>query len=278
MSKFISKLKFVPSLLTCSSAFCGILATIFALEGEKGLVWAAYLIFIAAVFDFSDGFAARLLGAASELGKQLDSLADAISFGVAPTAIMYQLLKQSLHISGKLINAPFWQTAICLTAALIGIFAILRLAKFNIDPEQAHSFKGLASPACAIFVASLALIEPMVPEDFWFYQIVHAISGAQFPYKLELALIGLEVYVCRNWHWLLPMCVFIATMMITNLPMFSLKLQSLKYSENKMVYNFVICSAILIFLLKWIAIPLITILYIAVSFIDYLANKKAKTE
>ena len=86
MSGFVSKLKFVPSLLTCSSAFCGILATILAMEGEKGLVYAAYLIFIAAVFDFSDGFAARLLGAASELGKQLDSLADAISFGVAPTA------------------------------------------------------------------------------------------------------------------------------------------------------------------------------------------------
>ncbi len=274
MSGFVSKLKFVPSLLTCSSAFCGILATILAMEGEKGLVYAAYLIFIAAVFDFSDGFAARLLGAASELGKQLDSLADAISFGVAPTAIMYQMFKQSMHINCKLLDAPMWQIAIALSAALIGIFAILRLAKFNIDPEQAHSFKGLASPACAIFVASLALIEPMVPEDFWLYKIVHAATGAQFPYKLELALIGLEVYVCRNWHWLLPMCVFIATMMITNLPMFSLKLKSLKYSDNKVVYNFVICSALLIFLLKWIAIPLITILYIIVSFVDWLATKK----
>ena len=276
MSGFVSKLKFVPSLLTCSSAFCGILATILAMEGEKGLVYAAYLIFIAAVFDFSDGFAARLLGAASELGKQLDSLADAISFGVAPTAIMYQMLKQSLHINCKLLDAPSWQIAIALSAALIGIFAILRLAKFNIDPEQAHSFKGLASPACAIFVASLALIEPMVPEDFWLYKILHAVNGAQFPYKLELALIGLEVYVCRNWHWLLPMCVFIASMMITNLPMFSLKLKSLKYSDNKVVYNFVICSVLLIFLLKWIAIPLITILYIMVSLVDWLATKKEK--
>ena len=266
MSKIISKLKFVPSLLTCSSAFCGILATILALEGEKGLVYAAYLIFIAAVFDFSDGFAARLLGAASELGKQLDSLADAISFGVAPTAIMYQMLKQSFHISGKLFDAPVWQIIIIMCAALIGIFAILRLAKFNIDPDQAHSFKGLASPACAIFVASLALIEPMVPEDFWLYQMLHATTGATFPYKLELALIGLEVYVCRNWHWLLPMCIFIATMMITNLPMFSLKLKSLKYSDNKIVYNFIICAIIFNFRMRCIAIfngnlfPLLVIL------------------
>ena len=278
MSRFISKLKFVPSLLTCSSAFCGIMATVLALEGEKSLVYAAYFILAAAVFDFSDGFAARLLHAASELGKQLDSLADAISFGVAPTAIMYQLLKQALHISGKMFDAPFWKIAVLMSAALIAVFAILRLAKFNIDPEQSHSFKGLASPACAIFVASIALIEPMVPEDFWIFKLAHAIWEVNFPYKLEFALIGLEVYVCRNWHWLLPMCIFIASMMITNLPMFSLKLKNIKYKENKVVFNFIICSVILIILLKWIAIPLIILLYILISFILWLDSRKKTTK
>ena len=278
MSKFITKLKFVPSMLTCSSAFCGMLATVLALDGEKSLIYASYLILLASVFDFSDGFAARLLHASSELGKQLDSLADAISFGVAPSAIMFQLLKSSMRLNGTLISCEGWQIAIMLSSLLIGIFAILRLAKFNIDPDQAHSFKGLASPACAIFIASIPLISAMVPEDFWIFKAAHAIWNVHFPMKLEFALLGLEVFIFGKWFWVLPMCLFFGAMMVTNLPMFSLKMKSYKYSENKTVFNFLIYAIILIVVLQWIAIPLIMFSYVIVSFVIWTKNRNKNEE
>lgn len=279
MSKLISNFKrIVPNSLTCSSAFCGMLATIFALDGEKSLVYAAYLIFLAALFDFSDGFAARLLKAPSAMGKELDSLADAISFGVAPTAILYQSLKQSLRLNSPLRECEAWQIAIMLCALIVGICAILRLAKFNIDPDQAHSFKGLASPACAIFIASMPLINTMNPEDFWIFKIAHGIWHVNFPMKLEFALLGLEVFVYGKWYWLLPLGAFFALMMVTNLPMFSLKLKNMNYKENKTVFNFLIFSGIMIILLQWIAIPIIMFGYIIVSWIKWIKACKKNEE
>lgn len=277
MSGFKRKLRFVPSLLTCSSAFCGMLSTFLALEGEKSLVWAAYLILIAAVFDFSDGFAARLLDACSELGKQLDSLADAISFGVAPSAILFQFLKQSMRLRGGIFTFAPWEIAVLLCSILVAVFAILRLAKFNIDPDQAHSFKGLASPACAMFMASIPLIDAAVPEDMLITHILDA-CGMEIEFKWEMILIGLQVFGLGKWYILLPMAMFVAVMMVTNLPMFSLKLKSLKYSEHTLVFNFLIFAVIMLILFKWLAVPILIFAYIIVSFIKWLGsrNKEAK--
>jgi len=271
MSGFKNKLRFVPSLLTCSSAFCGMLSTFLAMEGEKSLVWAACLILIAAVFDFSDGFAARLLDACSELGKQLDSLADAISFGVAPSAILFQFLKQSMRLRGGIFTFEPWEIAVLLCAILVAVFAILRLAKFNIDPEQAHSFKGLASPACAMFMASIPLIDATVPEDLLITSIFDAM-GSDIEFKWEMILIGLEVKVIGKWFILLPMAMFVAVMMVTNLPMFSLKLKSFKYKEHKLVFNFLIFTVLMLILFKWLAVPVIIFAYIIVSFVKWLGN------
>jgi len=273
MSGFKRKLRFVPSLLTCSSAFCGMLSTFLALEGEKSLVWAAYLILLAAVFDFSDGFAARLLDACSDLGKQLDSLADAISFGVAPSAILFQFLKQSMRLRGGIFTFEPWEIAVLLCSILIAVFAILRLAKFNIDPEQAHSFKGLASPACAMFMASIPLIDATVPEDLLITSIFDAM-GSDIEFKWEMILIGLEVKVIGKWFILLPMAMFVAVMMVTNLPMFSLKLKSLKYKEHTLVFNFLIFAVMMLVLFKWLAVPILIFAYIGVSFFKWLRNRK----
>ena len=199
MSGFKRKLRFVPSLLTCSSAFCRMLSTFLAMEGDKSLVWAAYLILLAAVFDFSDGFAARLLDACSELGKQLDSLADAISFGVAPSAILFQILKQSMRLRGGIFTFQPWEIAVLLCSILVAVFAILRLAKFNIDPDQAHSFKGLASPACAMFMASIPLIDAAVPEDMLITKILDT-CGTEIEFKWEMILIGLQVFGLGKWY------------------------------------------------------------------------------
>lgn len=274
MSGFKRKLRFVPSLLTCSSAFCGLLSTFLALEGEKSLVWAAYLILLAAVFDFSDGFAARLLDACSELGKQLDSLADAISFGVAPSAILFQVLKQSMRLRGGLSTFAPWEIIVLLCSILVAVFAILRLAKFNIDPEQAHSFKGLASPACAMFMASMPLIDAAVPEDMLITNILDMI-GNEAEFKWEMILIGLQVFGIGKWFVVLPLAMFVAVMMVTNLPMFSLKLKSLKYSEHKLVFNFLIFAVVMLLLLKWLAVPILIFAYIIVSFVQWVRDRKA---
>jgi len=274
MSGITSKLKFVPSMITCTSAFCGTMATIFALDGEQSLVYASYFILLASLCDFSDGFAARLLHAQSELGKQLDSLADAISFGIAPTAIMYALLRQAMHLRGALISFDGVQIAVLACSAIIIICSILRLAKFNIDPEQSYGFKGLATPANALFIASIPLIQAMELEDFWLYNVLKDCISSAVDTKLMLGLIGLQVFVLDRVAWLLPLCIIFALLMITNLPMFSLKMKSYKYRNNKLVYNFLIVSALLLIVLQWVAVPIIFIMYVVVSFVRWLVNRK----
>ena len=261
-------------MITLTSAFCGTMATIFALDGEKSLVYASYFILLASLCDFSDGFAARLLHAQSELGKQLDSLADAISFGIAPTAIMYALLRQAMHLRGALISFEGVQIAALACLAIIIICSLVRLAKFNIDPEQSYGFKGLATPANALLIASIPLIQAMDLEDFWLYNVFHSSISSALDTKLMLALIGLQVFVLDRVVFLLPMCIFFALLMITNLPMFSLKMKSYKYKDNKLVYNFLIVSALLLIVLQWVAVPIIFILYVAVSFVRWLVNRK----
>ena len=278
MSRITSKLKFLPSMITCTSALCGTLATFMALSGDKGLVYASYLILFASVCDFCDGFVARLLHAQSELGKQLDSLSDAISFGVAPTAIMFGLMRQALRANG-----PFWtlegpQILILVCSCFIVICSVLRLAKFNIDPEQAYGFKGLPTPACALLVASIPLIDAMVPEDFWIYTVAHALFNAEFPFKATMALIGIQVFAFGSIKLLLPMCIFFSLLMVSNLPMFSLKMKSYKYRDNRLVYNFLIFAVISLMVLQWIAVPLIIFAYVVVSFVRWLGNRLRKVE
>lgn len=278
MSGFKAKLKFVPSLLTCSSAFCGVLATFLAMEGEKSLVWACYLILLAAVFDFSDGFAARLLNACSEMGKELDSLADAISFGVAPAAIMFQFIKQSMRLKGAIFSFEGWQSLVLISCILIAVFAVLRLAKFNVDPEQTTSFKGLASPANAMFAVSIPLIDAMDPESMYFLTFLENVTGWNLYAYTMIGLIGIQVFVFGKWYIMLPLALFFASLMVTNLPMFSLKIKHFNYKDNKTVINFLIFAAIMLILLQWVAVPLIITSYVIVSLVKWIASRNKKSE
>lgn len=141
--------KQLPNFLTCCNLLCGCLAIVFILEERP--VPAAYFIWVACVFDFFDGFAARLLKVSSPIGKELDSLADMVSFGVVPALVMYKMLSGTSD--GEVI--PY-------IGFLIAVFSALRLAIFNVDETQRDSFKGLATPANTIFITSLPLVAPQV--------------------------------------------------------------------------------------------------------------------
>lgn len=208
---------------------CGCLGILFSLKEGNHLLYASYLIGVAAVFDFSDGFAARLLKVHSELGKQLDSLADMVSFGLLPGFIMYRLIDiaiQNQHLSNLHLQY---------IAFLIPVFSAIRLAKFNIDTRQTDSFIGLPTPANSILIASFVFI----PQ--------YTITAYYGPYML----IGLTVLV--------------SFLLIAEIPLFALKFKNFSWADNKIRYFFLGLSLLLIALFQIPAVPLIILLYILLS-------------
>jgi CDP-diacylglycerol---serine O-phosphatidyltransferase len=139
----------LPNFLTCCNLLCGCLGIVFLLEDRN--VPAAYFVWVACVFDFLDGFAARMLKVSSPIGKELDSLADVVSFGVLPAMVMYKMLAGSS--SSDMV--PF-------IGFMIAMFSALRLAIFNVDETQRDSFKGLNTPANTLFITSLPLLHGKV--------------------------------------------------------------------------------------------------------------------
>lgn len=243
--------KHIPNLLTLSNLFCGVLATIFAVKGD--FIAVAFLVVLGIVFDFFDGFVARLLKVQGELGKQLDSLADMVTSGVVPGIVMYQLLINAIDIdavgyfgidpegkSGS--NLPY-------LGLLLTLAAGYRLAKFNIDERQSDSFIGLPTPAMSLFIISLPIIV-----DF---------SGITFFSDL--------VY---NKYFLIIVTIVFSFLMNAELPLFSLKFKDFSFKNNVVKYLFLIGSIILLILLKFIAVPLIILLYVFVSIVTLVLGKK----
>ena len=217
----------IPNALTCMNLFSGCIACVMAFHANFEM--AMLFIVIGAVFDFFDGLAARLLHAYSNIGKDLDSLADDVSFGAAPALIVFSLFKE--------INYPdylsFLANWLPYAAFLIAVFSALRLAKFNNDTRQTTSFIGLPVPANALFWASLiAGCKPI----------------ASYHPLLTLALVCL-------FSWLL----------VSEIPMFSLKFKNLSWKDNKIAFIFVIISAILLITLKIAGFAAVIIWYILLS-------------
>ena len=217
----------IPNALTCMNLFSGCIACVMAFHANFEM--AMLFIVIGAVFDFFDGLAARLLHAYSNIGKDLDSLADDVSFGVAPALIVFSLFKE--------INYPDYLSSLAnwlpYAAFLIAIFSALRLAKFNNDTRQTTSFIGLPVPANALFWASLvAGCKPI----------------ACYHPLLTLALVCL-------FSWLL----------VSEIPMFSLKFKNLSWKDNKIAFIFVIISAILLITLKIAGFAAVIVWYILLS-------------
>jgi len=197
--------KHIPNFITSLNLFTGCVAVLLAFRGDYQGAFIAILV--AAVFDFLDGFAARLLKAYSAMGKELDSLADMISFGLAPGMIVYSLLSSTAGQSEWLPYLGF----------LIPVFSGLRLAKFNIDDRQTSSFIGMPTPANAIFWAGMAFsFSPFLTENAWV---------------------------------LIVLTVLFSYLLVAELPMFALKVKSLKWKENQIQYIFLIgCILMLAFL------------------------------
>lgn len=232
----------IPNILTLLNLFCGCIAIVLVFNGAY--THASWLIVIAAVFDFLDGTAARLLNARSELGEQLDSLADVVSFGVAPAGIMYALMVNTMgHAVGGYVNLN------AVPAFFIALFSALRLAKFNIDDTQTHSFRGLPTPANALFISALPFIQ------------LHAVTKGGF-----YAMLGNWF---DNYYVLLGLTMLLSMLLVSNLPLMGLKLKSISFNENKYKYIFLILSVIMGILAGFSAAPFILLLYVSLSAAEY---------
>lgn len=226
--------KHLPNAITCANLFSGCIGIVFAFQGN--LIAAAYAIFLSAIFDFFDGLASRVLKSFSGIGKDLDSLADMVSFGVLPAVIMYQLLLQAHQIDNI-------STYLNFIAFLIPVFSALRLAKFNIDTRQSENFIGLPTPANAILIASFPLIIDHHNRYFTPYLIN--------PYILSVFII--------------IMC----SLLVAEMPMMSLKFKNKDFNENIFRYLLLLFSAILILFFKFAAVPVIIFIYVTLSIIQF---------
>jgi CDP-diacylglycerol--serine O-phosphatidyltransferase len=250
MSRLSNLFFWVPNTITALNLASGCLAVIFAIDGQLG--WGAAFILLAAVFDFMDGFAARLLKAYSSIGKELDSLADVISFGVAPAALVFTMFELSFfgtNLPIHEINASVNQWIVLLTSLVIPIAGAFRLAKFNTDDRQSEQFLGMPIPANAIFFASLGLI-------------------------LELGTNQSIPPIILNKYVLLASIFICSFLMVSELPMFSMKFKNLKLKENAIRFFFLGTTLLMIVFLQIYALPLIIIWYVLLSAISYLAGLK----
>ena len=229
----------IPNAITLLNLLSGCFSIVSAFEGD--LVGAAYFIFLASVLDFLDGTFARILNARTEIGKQLDSLADMVSFGLAPGFILFHLINNSLIITGLQIT----DNVLPYIAFLIPVFSAFRLAKFNIDTKQEFGFIGLPTPANAILIASFPLI---------------------LFYELENSFISLNIL--QNTWILISISILLSVLLVAKLPLLSLKFKSISFSDNKSRYTFLLLSIILLVILKFLAIPLIILLYVIISVIE----------
>ena len=250
--------KHIPNLLTLGNLFCGTIATILAVQGN--FVGAALFVIVGILFDFFDGFAARLLNVSGELGKQLDSLADMVTSGVVPGIIMFRLIEHSnIKFSDGGFNEglviplagidDYLSNGIYLLGLLLTLGACYRLAKFNIDTRQSDSFIGLPTPAMSLFVISLPLIQ-----EFSDIEIAHNLIS--------------------NNYFLIAVTLLLTYLMNAELPLFSLKFKEYSVKNNIVKYLFLVVSLLMIIFLKYISIPLIIILYVLLSVVSNFQKKE----
>lgn len=231
----------LPNTLTCCNLISGCIAVYSAFHGQIQLAFLC--IVLGAIFDFFDGFAARLLEVSSSIGKELDSLADVITFGLAPAALAFHLFEQVRPHGWSVAGSP---SPISFVVFLLAAFSALRLAKFNLDERQSSSFIGLPTPANALFWASAAL---------WLSE-----AGLQRSSVLAFVILMAVAVSCYA--------------LICELPMFALKFKTYAWKGNEVRYGFVLISACLLLLLQWSAFLVIIPLYFVVSIATNLLTVK----
>jgi len=215
-------LKHLPNFLTCCNLICGCLGIIFLWEDSH--IATAYFVWAACIFDFFDGFAARMLKISSPIGKELDSMADMVSFGALPALFMYKLLAFESPIP--------WLPYVAL---LIAVCSAIRLAVFNLDVTQSDSFKGLPTPANAIFITGIPFL---------------SFPGFDFLFS-PLTLTVLTI-------------VF-SLLMVSRIDLFALKFKNFTWGDNKVRFTFLLLAVLLLMALQFAAIPLVILLYVTLS-------------
>jgi CDP-diacylglycerol---serine O-phosphatidyltransferase len=222
--------KHIPNFITCLNLLCGCVGIVLCFQGYE-LTYATYLIWLGAFFDFMDGMVARLTKTYSEIGKQLDSLADMITFSLLPSVIMFALLS-------KTTDNPY----LPYLAFSIAVFSALRLAKFNIDTRQTTSFIGLPTPANALFISSIPLV-------------------------LAGETVALQEFLL-NPYILVAITIVFSGLLVAEIELLALKFKDTSWANNKIKYILLIVSVILIAFIKFEAIPLIILFYIILSVLD----------
>lgn len=236
--------KHIPNLITSLNVISGTLAIFMAMYGNVEL--AALLILVGMVFDFFDGMAARLLHVKSEMGKELDSLADVVSFGVAPAILAHMLLRFAFlgNQEGEISDLALYQQVLLFTPLIIPAFSAYRLAKFNLDTRQTLSFIGMPTPANALFWVSLVYAYYHTPEMY--------------------------SYLFGNIWVLITAIVILSVLLICELPMFSLKLTNFSWRENKIRYTYLLSLLLLLLAIGTSVVPFVIPLYILFAVIDAL--------
>jgi len=243
-------MKQIPNIFTLLNLFFGCIAIVFALQNSieitadgqfvrltEELYYASLFIGIAAVIDFLDGFVARALNASSEMGKQLDSLADVVSFGAAPSIILYQFLRMSFIRENEGVETSMLWLMPAFVFACAGAY---RLARFNLDTEQSFGFKGVPIPAAGLVVASLPLI-------YWNMQ-------TEMVYTILM-----------NKWFLYGLIILLSFLMVSKLPLMALKFKDFSIKSNLPKFILVGIAVVTALLLKWLAIPIVFIAYIILS-------------
>jgi CDP-diacylglycerol--serine O-phosphatidyltransferase len=250
-------MKQVPNLFTLLNLLFGCLAIVMILqpgltisidssgqqmvEVPQKIYWASVYIGLAAVIDFLDGLVARLIKGSSEMGKQLDSLADAVSFGVAPGMIAFEFLRLSYASQQNGLNVNM----LCLLPAfLIPCAGAYRLARFNIDPEQSYGFKGVPIPAAGLLIAAFPLI-------YWFSSATWVINTMQ-----------------NKWFWY-AVIVVVSYLMISTLPMMAMKFKGITVKKMMPFIILAVIGIVTGFIFGWLAVPVTFIAYVLLSLLTH---------
>lgn len=236
--------KHIPNTITIGNLLCGTYGIIAVLEGH--FIMGSIMMGCGLVFDFLDGFVARLLTVTSPEGKELDSLADVVTFGLLPTVIMYKLMIGFACTSGK-CTGIIPTNIFPYTAFIIVAFSALRLARFNVDTRQSDQFIGLPTPAAAMVIGSLPLILEFQP---YFNEII------------------------LHPKTLLTLSILLSYLLIAEIPLLALKFKNYSIKDNFFRYMLLVESVILIIILKFLAFPAIILSYILLSIVYNNKNKQ----
>jgi CDP-diacylglycerol--serine O-phosphatidyltransferase len=225
----------IPNFVTGFNLVSGCISIVLSFSHQYE--WAIIAIFIAAVFDFFDGFAARLLNVMSPMGKEMDSLADVVSFGVSPAMVLFCYMMES----SELQHVTGWQSLLPYLIFIVPMFSALRLAKFNLDTRQTTSFLGLPTPANALFLSTLVLL----PAE---WSLIH------------------------NTYTILVLAAITSWMLVSEIPLFAMKFKNFSWKDNKIKFIFLVGVVALAVVFTKIAVTFIVIWYLTLSLVDNLTK------